>query len=475
MTDPADLSAVEARRLIGARELSPVELADACIARIERLDGAVNAVVARDFDRARAAARAAEAVPPAEMGPLHGLPIGIKDLTETEGLRTTWGSLLFRDHVPAKDDPIVARLRAQGAVVLGKTNTPEFGAGAVTTNPVYGMTGNPFDPEKTASGSSGGSAAAVALGMVALATGSDFGGSLRTPAAYCGVCGMRPTPGAVPDAKKLRAWSPLSVEGPMARTVGDLALLFAAMAGSDPLDPLSGRIGGDAVRAQPPVDPGTLRVGVSADLGFFPVDPGVRAVFEERTAALRPAFRSLDAVRPPLGDPHRTFEALRGASFLGAHLEKVERTPDRVGPRIQENVALGRALSLADVVEAEKAQTRLMRAFQAMFRDIDLLICPTAAVPPFDKRTAYVEEVAGVRMRTYIEWVGLTWGVTLTASPVVALPCGLDRTGMPFGVQLVGPAGSDAWLLAAAAGIEAWAAGRPELARPVPDPSRLAA
>jgi amidase len=474
VTDPADLSAVEARRLIGARELSPVELAEACIARIERLDGTLNAVVARDFERARAAARLAEGVAPADMGPLHGLPFGVKDLTETAGLRTTWGSRLFADHVPAKDDPLVARLRAAGGIVLGKTNTPEFGAGAVTTNPVYGMTGNPFDPEKTSSGSSGGSASALAAGMMTLATGSDFGGSLRTPAAYCGVCGFRPTPGAIPDTKKLRAWSPLSVEGPMARTAADLRLMFAAMVGRDPLDPLSGRIDAEAVRAHPPVDPGALRVGFSADLGFFPVDPAVRAAFEARVAALRPVFRSLDAVTPPLGaDPHRVFEALRGASFIGAHLDKVERTPDLVGPRIHENVALGRSLSLADVVEAEKAQTRLHRAFQAMFRDIDLLVCPTVAVPPFDKRTAYVEEVAGVRMRTYIEWVGLTWGITLTASPALSLPTGLDATGMPFGLQLVGPAGSDARLLAIAEAVEAALARDPATARPVPDLGRI--
>jgi len=474
VTDPADLSAVEARRLIGARALSPVELTEACIARIERLDGAVNAVVARDFDRARAAATAAEAVAPDDMGPLHGLPLGVKDLTETQGLRTTWGSRLFADHVPAKDDPLIARLRAAGAIVLGKTNTPEFGAGAVTTNPVYGMTGNPFDPEKTSSGSSGGSGAALAAGMVPLATGSDFGGSLRTPAAFCGVCGFRPTPGALPDTKKLRAWSPLSVEGPMARTVADLRLLFAEMVGRDPLDPMSGRVDAAAVRAHPPVDPGTLRAGFSADLGFFPVDPVVRAAFEARIAALTSVFRSLDPAAPPMGpDPHRVFEALRGASFIGAHLDKVERTPDLVGPRIHENVALGRSLSLADVVEAEKAQTRLHRAFQAMFREMDVLICPTVAVPPFDKRTAYVEEIAGVRMRTYIEWVGLTWGITLAASPALSLPTGLDGAGMPFGIQLVGPAGSDARLLAVAEAVEAALRSRPDLARPVPDLSRI--
>ena len=240
MTELCDLSALELRRLIGAKQISPVELLASCRARIERVNGAVNAFVATCWERAEAEARAAEqAVMAGEaLGPLHGLPIGIKDLALTEGLRTTFGSPQFADFVPEADERQVAAVRRAGAIVVGKTNTPEFGAGANTVNPVYGATGNPFDPDKTCAGSSGGSAVALATGMVPLATGSDMGGSLRNPAAYCGVVGFRPSPGAVPHELRLVGWSPLGVQGPMGRTVADAALLFGVMAGTDPRDPL---------------------------------------------------------------------------------------------------------------------------------------------------------------------------------------------------------------------------------------------
>ncbi len=230
MTEPCDLTAVEARRLIGTKQLAPSELLESCIGRIESVDHAVNAMVARDFDRARATARLADqaVVRGDALGPLHGLPIGIKDLEETGRLVTTHGSPIFRDYIPAEDERIVADARKAGAIVVGKTNTPEFGAGANTRNAVYGATGNPFDPSRSCAGSSGGSAVALATGMAPLCTGSDTGGSLRNPAAFCGIVGFRPTPGLVPSDKRGIGWTPLPVLGPMARTVGDTALLLAA-------------------------------------------------------------------------------------------------------------------------------------------------------------------------------------------------------------------------------------------------------
>jgi Asp-tRNA(Asn)/Glu-tRNA(Gln) amidotransferase A subunit family amidase len=258
MTEPCDLTAVAARRLIGARKLSPVELLDSCLARIGAVNHAVNAMVALDTDRARETARAAEAAVMAgtPLGPLHGLPVGIKDLEETKGLRTTWGSPLFADHVPVRDEAMVANLRAAGAIVLGKTNTPEFGAGANTRNLVYGATGNAFDPRKSAAGSSGGSAVALATGMVPIASGSDTGGSLRNPAAFNGIVGFRPSPGLVPSERRGLGWSNLPVLGPMARTAEDCALLLSAMADDDALDPLAytlpGRRCGRATRRSSP-------------------------------------------------------------------------------------------------------------------------------------------------------------------------------------------------------------------------------
>ena len=229
MNEPCDLDAVEARRLIGSKRLSAVELTESCIGRVLAVDHAVNAMVARDFDRARAAAASCDVATMRGdvMGPLHGLPLGVKDLEDVAGLRTTYGSTLFRDHVPEQDELIVQSTRHAGAVILGKTNTPEWGAGANTRNAVYGATGNPFDPLRSAAGSSGGSAAALATGMVPLATGSDMGGSLRNPAAFCGIVGFRPTPGLVPSEKRPLGWNPLSVLGPMARTVPDLCLLLS--------------------------------------------------------------------------------------------------------------------------------------------------------------------------------------------------------------------------------------------------------
>ena len=298
MSEPCDLGAVEARELIGRRELSPVELLESCIARIEAVDPAVNAVVARDDEGARATAREAEAaVMKGEPLPaLHGLPVGIKDLDAVAGLRTTWGSPLFADHVPARDGLMVSNVRAAGAVILCKTNTPEWGAGANTRNAVYGATGNPFDPTRSAAGSSGGSAVALATGMVPLATGSDTGGSLRNPAAFCGIVGFRPSPGIVPSDERLLGWSGLGVQGPMARTVPDLCLLFGAMIGDDARDPLATTVHGrrihEAGHVYPPqrVDLRDVRAAFTPDFGFAPVERQVVAAFDEKTALMQSLF-----------------------------------------------------------------------------------------------------------------------------------------------------------------------------------------
>jgi Asp-tRNA(Asn)/Glu-tRNA(Gln) amidotransferase A subunit family amidase len=308
MTDTAlcDLTAIEQRRMIGRKAISPVDLLDAHLRRIERVNPAVNALVAVDEGLARGAAKAAEAaVMAGEPLPLlHGLPVGIKDLEDVKGLRTTYGSPQFADHVPEADCAMVANLRAAGAVILGKTNTPEFGAGANTVNPVYGPTGNPFDPARSCAGSSGGSAVALATGMVPLASGSDTGGSLRNPAAYCGIVGFRPSPGLVPSEKRSQGWSPLPVLGPMARNVPDLMLLLAAMASDDPRDPLSRAVAGRRMvdprefHPLPERDPGTLRVAFTPDFGFTPTSAEVRGLFADRIARFRGIFASTARAAP---------------------------------------------------------------------------------------------------------------------------------------------------------------------------------
>src|SRR5687768_8068649 len=331
-----DKSACELRALVGSKVVSPVQLFEACVQRINAVDPAVNAIVALDLDRARKAATEAEAavMRGEPLGVLHGLPVGVKDLTPTAGLRTTFGSLFYKDNVPADDDLTVSRIRAAGGIVIGKTNTPEFGAGANTVNRVYGATVNPFDPNLSCAGSSGGSAVALATGMVPLATGSDMGGSLRTPASFCGVVGHRPSPGAVPSSTRRYGWTPLSVDGPMGRTVGDAALLIAALVGPSNLDPLS-----QDLRAAPflhlgPVDISALRVAFSADLGGMAVAGQIKQRFRACAERLAPLFRRADWRDPDLGDVHRIFEALRAVGFADAYSEFVDQNRALAGPNV---------------------------------------------------------------------------------------------------------------------------------------------
>jgi amidase len=475
MTDLCDLSALELRRLIGAKRISPVELLASCRARTLRIDGAVNAFAATCWDRAETEARAAErAVMAGEaLGPLFGLPIGIKDLALTGGLRTTFGSPQFADFVPEADERQVAAVRRAGAIVVGKTNTPEFGAGANTVNPVHGPTGNPFDPVKTCAGSSGGSAVALATGMVPLATGSDMGGSLRNPAAYCGVVGFRPSPGAVPHELRLLGWSPLGVQGPMGRTVADAALLFSVLRGSDFRDPLSWpHHPGDQLEA---VDLGSLRIAISEDLGFAPVDDGIRQVFRQAMSQIRGVFARADDRDPPLDQSaDEAFEVTRAINFLAGHADTYRARPEVLGPNVKANVEQGLKMSLEDVARAMKAQTTLYRAFLEFMTGYDALICPAMAVPPFPHAQLYVEAINGRRLRTYFHWLALAYGLTLTAHPVACIPCGRDHTGMPFGIQVCGRRYGDERTLAIAAALEHHLQSIPELARPVPDLDALA-
>ncbi|HET7884124.1 MAG TPA: amidase family protein, partial [Acetobacteraceae bacterium] len=379
MTEPCDLTAVEARRLIGRKQLAPSELLASCIARIEAVDHAVNAMVARDFERARAAAKQADAavVRGGALPPLHGLPIGVKDLEETEGLRTTFGSVIFRDHVPTADARIVAAVRQAGAIVVGKTNTPEFGAGANTRNAVYGATGNPFDPTRSAAGSSGGSAVALATGMVPLCTGSDTGGSLRNPAAFSGIVGFRPTPGLVANERRGLGWSNLPVLGPMARTVPDVCLLLSTMVSDDARDPLATAVRPEDYAVPSRIDLSRLRVALTPDFGFAPTERHIAQVFAEKTAALRQAFARAEDTTPDCGGADEAFEVLRSLGFLAGHAEKVRARPQDVGPNVRANVEEGLRYSAADVARAQAMQTALYRRWQAFFDDWDVILTPS--------------------------------------------------------------------------------------------------
>ncbi|HEX6703797.1 MAG TPA: amidase family protein [Albitalea sp.] len=469
------LPAVELRRLIGSRQLSPVELLEACIARIEAVNPYVNAVTATCFERARGEARAAERamLQGRPQGLLHGLPIGVKDLEDTQGLLTTLGSPSYRAHVPAADNVLVARLRAAGAIVVGKTNVPELGAGANTRNEVWGATGNPFDPRLNAGGSSGGSAAALACDMLPVCTGSDTGGSLRIPAALCGVVGFRPSPGVVPSSRKQLGWTPISVVGPMGRTVADTCLQLAASAGASVGDPLSYPLDPGSFLRPAAVDPATLRVGWTEDFGACDVDASIRGDFRRKIAAMRHLFRSCDEVRFDLGDVHRCFDVLRAEAFVAGTRAAYERDPASLGANTRANFELGAAMSLLDSAWAQAEQTRVLRRFEATMADCDLILSPTTPVSAFPWTTPFAGTVDGKPQGNYYRWLALTYVVTLTTLPALSLPCGSDHAGMPFGLQLIGRFRADHRLLGAAAALEEAFAGTDGLRRPRPAIERL--
>ncbi len=474
-SDLVRLSAVELRRMIGAKQVSPVEVLDAFIAQIEAINPAVNCICATDFDGARAQAKRDEAAVMAgeELGLLHGLPCGVKDLSYTAGLLTTHGSPVHKDNIPAADEFMVAQVRGAGANLFAKTNTPEFGSGSNTRNPVWGATGNPFDTTKTAGGSSGGSAAALACDMMPIATGSDTGGSLRNPAAWCGVIGFRNTPGTVPNDKPAFGWSPLSVQGAMGRTVADTALLLAAQVGETGADPLSRCLFPEDVLYPDRVDLGSLRIAFSADQGFAPVEAAYRPVFERKIKAIQGFFRSCDEASPEPGGVDRAFDIIRALSYAQRYKAMYDQDPALLGPNTRANYELATTYSLADVAWAHAEHTAHYRRYARFLETYDLFITLITPMSPFPWATLAPMEMNGVKFDKYYTWMGTAYGVTMSAHPAIVLPCGTDQNGMPFGFQVVGRYGRDDELLAAAQALEAAMAGNPETARPLPDLSKL--
>ncbi|MEY9361662.1 amidase [Bradyrhizobium yuanmingense] len=482
MTEPCDLSAVAARALIGQRKLSPVELTDSCIRRIEAVDPAVNAVVARSFETARKTAREREAavMRGETLGAVHGLPLGVKDLIDAEGLPTSFGSVLFADNVARQDEAIVAMLKREGAIALGKTNVPEWGAGGNTRNAVYGATGNPFDPNRSAAGSSGGSAVALATGMVPLATGSDTGGSVRNPASFCGVVGFRPSPGLIASNSRNMAWLQISQLGPMARTVSDVCLMLSCMLDRDARDPLSailhaGGAPSPALYRNPPgVDLSALRIAATSDFGFAPTEGAVARAFRQKLNSFETVFRKVEWAHPDCTGADEVFSILRAVAFLGRHRELVEKFPDKVGPNVRDNVAEGLGYSAADVARALSMQTDLYRRWQAFFADYDFIVAPAVTISPRPWSELYPAEIDGRPTKSYFHWLALAYAVTNVGHPTVAIPAGRDGAGLPIGIQVIGPRGGDLLTLAVAREIEAVLAANPDTARPVPDIAWLA-
>jgi len=468
-------SAAELRALIGAKQLSPVELLEACIARIADINPRINAVTATCFERARGEARIAEqaVMTGKPLGLLHGLPIGIKDLEETEGLLTTYGSALYRGNIPARDNALVARLRAAGAIVAGKTNVPEMGAGANSRNTVWGATGNPFNPLLNAGGSSGGSAAALATDLLPLCSGSDTGGSLRIPAAKCGVVGFRPSPGLVPSERKLLGWTPISVVGPMGRNVADTILQLRATAGMDITDPLSYPLGNDPFAVLPEIDLSQLRIGYTEDFGVCDVDNEIRQVFRNKIAKISSYVSVCEPIDIDMGQAHRCFDVIRAESFVAGFEAAYRRDPGSLGPNTRANYELGAAMTLADSAWAQAEQTRIFRRFQEQFAHFDLILSPTTPVSPFPWSELFLKQVNGIELENYYRWLALTYVVTLATNPSISLPCGLDHKQMPFGLQVTGAFRADAYLLGCAAALEELFDSNDEMRRPRPDLGKL--
>jgi amidase len=456
--------------------LSAVELLDACIARIEAINPAVNAMAATCFERARDEARRAEAavMRGEPLGLLHGLPVGVKDLEETAGVLTTYGSTRFRANVPDEDNAMVARIRAAGAIVTAKTNTPEMGAGANTRNDVWGATGNPFAPLLNAGGSSGGSAVALATDMLPLCTGSDTGGSLRIPAALCGVVGLRPSPGLVPADRRELGWSPLTVSGPMARTVADVRLLLAAQAGFDARDPLGYEVDSAALAARRPVDASTLRIGYTDDFGVCALDDASRATFRAKIARIARHVAVCEPVAIDMTDVDRCFDVVRAQQFVAQFAQTYERDPSLLGPNTRANYEMGASMTLGDAVWAHTTQTTLYRRFQALMARYDVILSPTVSVTPFPWSQWHLAAINGKPLDTYYRWLGLTYLVSLMTNPALSLPCGVDHVGMPFGVQLIGPLRGERRLLDVSEALEAAFGADDALQRPTPDLSALA-
>ncbi len=437
-------TAVELARKIREREISAREVMEAHLAQIARVNPTVNAIVTMiDEADALALADAADAALATgdDVGPLHGLPVAHKDLAATAGMRTTMGSPIYADNIPTEDALIVKRIVDAGALRIGKTNVPEFGAGSQSFNPVFGATLNPYDITKTCGGSSGGAGAALASGMIPIADGSDHGGSLRNPGNFNNVVGFRPSGGRVPRHGAQLAWYGLSVSGPMGRTVEDTALLLSTIAGPDPRDPLSLPESGEMFAGPLDMDLSGLRVAWSPTLGGLPVDRRVSAVLDQAALVFEGLGAKVELADPDLSGVDEAYRTLRAWTFIAGHEEHLKHHRDQLKDTVIWNAEEGLALSGLDVAHAEATRSDVYRRMLAFFEDYDVLLCPVNQVPPFDVNIPYPTEIEGVEMETYIAWMKSAYWISFTGLPAISVPAGFtsDDPALPVGLQIVGP------------------------------------
>ena len=436
------LTATRMREALLNGELSAREVMTAHLEQIERMNPQVNAIVTLLPERAmEGAAEADERLARgARVGVLHGLPIAHKDLVETKGIRTTFGSPVYKDYVPVRNTLLIDRLQAAGAISIGKTNTPEFGAGSQTFNPVFGATRNPYDTGKTCGGSSGGAAVALACGMIPIADGSDTGGSLRNPANFCNVVGFRPSPGRVPDWPSQIAWFPISVSGPMGRTVEDVALQLSVMAGPDSRSPISIEQPGEMFRQSLDCDFQGTRIAWSRDFGELPVDPAVTEVIDSQRSALDAIGCQIVDDQPDFSDADEVFKAWRAWKFEHRFRELLASHGGQIKDTIHWNCEEGRALTGPYLSTVEAKRTQLYHRVREFMEDrqVSFLILPVSQVPPFDVETPFVSQINGQKMDTYIDWMKSCYYISAIGNPAISVPCGFTDDGRPVGLQIVG-------------------------------------
>ncbi|MHC2257633.1 amidase [Bradyrhizobium embrapense] len=437
-----------------AGDVTPLDLLDVLEKRIAEVDGKVNALPTLCFDRARSHAKALMQKPVGERGLLAGLPLPIKDLTAVSGVLTTLGSPIFKDNVPTKSDILVERLEQNGGVIYAKSNTPEFGAGANTFNEVFGPTRNPWDTSRSAAGSSGGAAAALASGTAWLAHGSDMGGSLRNPASFCGVVGLRPSIGRVAQTPKFGVDRTLGQQGPMARNVEDLALLLDAMSGEHAADPLSLPVLPTSFLSAARSGSKPKRIAYSPDLGITPVDPEVKAVTRKAAERFAEAGAIVEEAHPDFREAHECFHVLRAFDFAISKAELLRTKRDLLKPEVIWNIEEGLKLSVEKLERAEAQRVAITARALEFFEKYDLLLAPATIVPPFPVENRYVAECDGKKFDNYVEWLGIVYAITLACCPALSLPCGFTASGLPVGLQMIAKPRAEAQLLAGAKVLE---------------------
>jgi amidase len=435
-------SARELAAMMASRAASPLEVLDAHLAVIARVNPKLNAIVTLVADQAREQARAVEAaiMRGEKLGPLAGLPVAIKDITLTAGIRTTFGSPLYRDNLPGEDAEVVRRLKAAGAIVLAKTNTPEFAAGANTVNAVFGATRNPWNPALSPAGSSGGSAVSVATGMLPLAQGTDFGGSVRVPAAFCGIVGIRPTPGLTPNYPMPLPWDPGQVHGPLARSAEDAALMLDAMAGFSRISPISVAPPWTSALAEVErcEDLRGLRIAYAPDIAGIGVDPEVDAVCRQAARGLREAGATVEDIAFDASDGRGPYQTWRGVWMVGQQFARLAQL-DALGKNLKGNVEAGMKVTALDIAAAEQTRARLFQRFRELFERCDILLTPAAPVKPFPVEMNFPDEINGQKLENYIDWIAPAFLITLMSLPAGSVPAGLTRDRLPVGLQVVAP------------------------------------